>query len=967
MHRKTKHVSVIRKIKVLLYSSFVLICSNPFSIAIAGWGSYENGDLGDDDISQTIRSEYIGKWQKIECDNGPDNKKSFAMCYDHDRNEFYLYGDASSTETNEFWRFNIPNKEWILIDEDAEPDWRTNHEIFYYNDHIFSFGGGHEYYGFDYSNETWKYNIIENHWENITSPGPSKRYGFSLAFDGYRFCYLYGGKNETDFFNDLWAFDVVSESWMEIDNFNPPEPRSDAGMIFDKGCLFLFGGYTYPTQIFPIHRYNISNQTWTAINGSKESHPRFKHTMVIEPKTNEIYIYGGHMGGADQFYDLKKFSIESYKWSTVTDVLMDTPGIRTNHGMILDKDENIYLFGGWSNKTIQNDLWRYNTHPAKYPPSLKIPIPDTPEMNEDNITSGHHLIDLYDHFDDYTGRNSLRFEISYMEDPSIVTAMIDGHFIDFIQQKPNWFGAIGFKVKAYNKGWDDIPKTTDDLWIESNLFNISVLPTNDPPEIVNVFGDDDWIGKTYVLVVGNTFSGTILLSDIDNQPVTYNFDSIMYHDFSSSSFQADALPVYPITIEVVFTPEPSDVGWVNGTIFFSDGNGSAHMTLNLSFYVKSEDGQSPPETDSPLVTLISPSSHDMIYDRMEPLMWSTNWTHGDLLYCVYLGRDNQSNMELIGETTDTQLEMPQLQENTTYFWTVVPYNGTIKGYCTSGTWSFFFVKQATFAIDWIFPDETIFIEAGNVKEIHIPIINNGNLADRPEIHMIGPEWAIINSRLEIIQPNESYNATLIINPPYFIDEGKYAINITIQMSDERILTDVFYVVVTRNVSIPIDDRLINYKTDAFPDDLSASVDSDGDGSPDSWNQGMNETDSTTGLHLDAFPDDPAASIDEDDDLLPDEWNPGMGPEDSTTGLTLDPYPNDPDNIPLDDADDDDTDTNGTSSNNSNTLIWIAAAAVIVVVIALVIVIFLRKKPPIEPEDDHGRIESKPPPTKKRHQ
>jgi len=119
---------------------------------------------------------------------------------------------------------------------------------------------------------------------------------------------------------------------------------------------------------------------------------------------------------------------------------------------------------------------------------------------------------------------------------------------------------------------------------------------------------------------------------------------------------------------------------------------------------------------------------------------------------------------------------------------------------------------------------------------------------------------------------------------------------------------------------------------------------------------------------DAFPTDPSASIDSDSDGMPDSWNPGMGPEDSTTGLTLDPYPNDPDNIPPDDTDDDDTDTYGTSSNNSNTCIWIAAAAVIVVVIALVIVIFLRKKPPIEPGDDHGRIESKPSPfITERHQ
>lgn len=41
--------------------------------------------------------------------------------------------------------------------------------------------------------------------------------------------------------------------------------------------------------------------------------------------------------------------------------------------------------------------------------------------------------------------------------------------------------------------------------------------------------------------------------------------------------------------------------------------------------------------------------------------------------------------------------------------------------------------------------------------------------------------------------------------------------------------------------------------DAFPTDPAASVDSDGDGMPDSWTAGMTEADSTSGLMLDPFP------------------------------------------------------------------------------------------------------------------
>jgi len=69
--------------------------------------------------------------------------------------------------------------------------------------------------------------------------------------------------------------------------------------------------------------------------------------------------------------------------------------------------------------------------------------------------------------------------------------------------------------------------------------------------------------------------------------------------------------------------------------------------------------------------------------------------------------------------------------------------------------------------------------------------------------------------------------------------------------------------------------------DAFPDDPAASIDSDGDGRPDKWNPGKNETDSTSipKLHLDAFPDDP------------DEWNDTDG--DGYGDNEADTFPNDP--------------------------------------------------------------------------
>jgi len=62
--------------------------------------------------------------------------------------------------------------------------------------------------------------------------------------------------------------------------------------------------------------------------------------------------------------------------------------------------------------------------------------------------------------------------------------------------------------------------------------------------------------------------------------------------------------------------------------------------------------------------------------------------------------------------------------------------------------------------------------------------------------------------------------------------------------------------------------------DAFPNDPAASVDTDGDGSPDSFNAHATSAQlAATALRLDAFPSDPAAAVDSDGDGKPNDWNP----------------------------------------------------------------------------------------------
>ncbi len=58
---------------------------------------------------------------------------------------------------------------------------------------------------------------------------------------------------------------------------------------------------------------------------------------------------------------------------------------------------------------------------------------------------------------------------------------------------------------------------------------------------------------------------------------------------------------------------------------------------------------------------------------------------------------------------------------------------------------------------------------------------------------------------------------------------------------------------------------VDNTADAFPQDAAASVDTDGDGYPDTWNPGKSQADSTTGLTLDAYPGDSACYLPEHGD------------------------------------------------------------------------------------------------------
>lgn len=107
------------------------------------------------------------------------------------------------------------------------------------------------------------------------------------------------------------------------------------------------------------------------------------------------------------------------------------------------------------------------------------------------------------------------------------------------------------------------------------------------------------------------------------------------------------------------------------------------------------------------------------------------------------------------------------------------------------------------------------------------------------------------------------------------------------------------------------------RDDALPNIHGASVDSDGDGSPEKLHESCDGT-CAAGLVVDAFPTMPEASVDNDLDGMPDSWNSHCDNNcQQASVLTLDPAPNDVDNDGITDALDDDDNNDGLVDIDSN--------------------------------------------------
>ncbi len=290
-----------------------------------------------------------------------------------------------------------------------------------YNNLWFYGGFYHDILQRKYYNDLWKYNISNNQWTWIfgnatpntpinfgqkgvidSTNNPGGRCSYTSFYDKTDNFYFFGsGNNITEpstgsgLLNDIWKYNVDSNIWTWISGDNlfnslgsygnlcvpytekAPMSRFEARQCWTDDCgLWIYGGFiTSPLfgTLSDLWRYEYLNNKWIRINGSIYN--------------NETVVYGNYQVSSPN----------------------NKPGGRGGSGAWMDKQGNLWMFGGQTYSNFLADLWRFvpdtncvklclpninppipNPNPDTLNPEIKIPNIFTP--NADGINDKFEII-----------------------------------------------------------------------------------------------------------------------------------------------------------------------------------------------------------------------------------------------------------------------------------------------------------------------------------------------------------------------------------------------------------------------------------------------------------------------------------------------------------------------------------------------------------------------------------------------
>lgn len=583
---------------------------------------------------------------------------------------------------NDTWAFNVTANEWTDLHPASAPSPRRKHLIGYdsVNDLVILFGGRTGTWGG--LNDTWVYDPDTNKWTERTpaeSP-PADFTGYACAFDSDngQMLYLISGKT--------WAYNASNNTWTDKKASPSPTGSVDWRMTYDstnKVCV-LFGGETNETWT-----YAPANNTWMNKTAAPAPPKRGRPAMAFDEQNGLTLVYGG--ADSDNLLN-DTWAYDAAKGSWVQLKPSKTPSNRSDGEMFYSNDaRSVYIIGGRGEGGVRTDVWNYSLdiHQAESGMYTSQPL-DT----KGNASFGRFRWDAC-----VGSKVALKFQLRTADDSS---ALVNRTFIGPDGTAASYYTTSGQWVNAAHNA---------SRWVQYRAY-LSTTDLNDSPYLSNVTIDFNLAHRLNLTspLGGENWTGvhnmTWNASDEDNDSLSFDIDLV-----NASGSRSLASKLQNGTINWSFDTTKVSSGTYRLRLSAKDNNTEIPLTVNAT---------SPDFTiyHPPSTSLLGPAPNTTVTTWTVMLDWLTlDLDDHPIRHKVYLSKSNFSAVTLpepVNITPKMNYTTSPLQDETRYYWSIIPNDGISDGALPPVRDFFVSIPNSAPVVSLISPENNSIVPSPNV-------------------------------------------------------------------------------------------------------------------------------------------------------------------------------------------------------------------------------------------------------------
>ena len=294
-------------------------------------------------------------------------------------------------------------------------------------------------------------------------------------------------------------------------------------------------------------------------------------------------------------------------------------------------------------------------------PELSEAIPEQLFVKEDAIVG--NLTDLSVYFYDmFSVISPPVYTVEHISDNNNISLVFNDSFLGISYLSENWSAAVMVKLNCTNLyGHTAI----------SNLFNIIVVPVDDPPVWEDV-PDPIVLQEDESVTIREFFSSHVLDSESSELGFSAECDN---ENISLTLVDND-------TLVVKGRPDYYGQGMINATVYETEA-----PILNSSIFIPVT---IIPVNDPPSVILSSPRNGSVQTYLDVNLTWEVfdpDTPLDNISFDFFLAKSLPA-VPYMSDLRKLSVTLDNLEDETTYYWKVVPRDDVAEGYCLNGTWSF---------------------------------------------------------------------------------------------------------------------------------------------------------------------------------------------------------------------------------------------------------------------------------------